>query len=247
MPQFDEDKENELPNTFESPELCNKHESDRNNAPKIPSIEDFQILKPISRGAFGKVFLGQKKDKPGKKYAIKVMKKEDMVIKNMVNQVIAERDALALSKSPFIVRLFYSLQSKSNVYLVMEYMIGGDVKSLLAMYGYFDEDMAIMFIAEVTLALDYLHSHAIIHRDLKPDNMLISQTGHIKLTDFGLSKIDLNRRICIGDVMNTPSVNQAYSSDYFRTPGQVLSLTTNFAFSSQKKHNKSIMQDMTLP
>lgn len=99
----------------------------------------------------------------------------------------------------------------------MEYLIGGDVKSLLHIYGYFDEDMSLKYISEVALALDYLHRHSIIHRyfwklgvicsalfvkltffvicfrDLKPDNMLISNEGHIKLTDFGLSKVKLNR------------------------------------------------------
>ncbi|XP_021090127.1 serine/threonine-protein kinase greatwall isoform X3 [Mesocricetus auratus] len=158
--------------------------------PRPPSIEEFTIVKPISRGAFGKVYLGQK---GGKLYAVKVVKKADMINKNMTHQVQAERDALALSKSPFVVHLYYSLQSASNVYLVMEYLIGGDVKSLLHIYGYFDEDMAIKYICEVALALDYLHRHGIIHRDLKPDNMLISNEGHIKLTDFGLSKVTLNR------------------------------------------------------
>ncbi|MBZ3880592.1 Serine/threonine-protein kinase greatwall [Sciurus carolinensis] len=158
--------------------------------PRPPSIEEFTIVKPISRGAFGKVYLGQK---GGKLYAVKVVKKADMINKNMTHQVQAERDALALSKSPFIVHLYYSLQSASNVYLVMEYLIGGDVKSLLHIYGYFDEEMAVKYISEVALALDYLHRHGIIHRDLKPDNMLISNEGHIKLTDFGLSKVTLNR------------------------------------------------------
>ncbi|XP_023050413.2 serine/threonine-protein kinase greatwall isoform X5 [Piliocolobus tephrosceles] len=162
----------------------------RISVPKPPSIEEFSIVKPISRGAFGKVYLGQK---GGKLYAVKVVKKADMINKNMTHQVQAERDALALSKSPFIVHLYYSLQSANNVYLVMEYLIGGDVKSLLHIYGYFDEEMAVKYISEVALALDYLHRHGIIHRDLKPDNMLISNEGHIKLTDFGLSKVTLNR------------------------------------------------------
>uniref|UniRef100_A0A8C9CG53 Serine/threonine-protein kinase greatwall n=1 Tax=Phocoena sinus TaxID=42100 RepID=A0A8C9CG53_PHOSS len=158
--------------------------------PRPPSIEEFTIVKPISRGAFGKVYLGQKGNRL---YAVKVVKKADMINKNMTHQVQAERDALALSKSPFIVHLYYSLQSANNVYLVMEYLIGGDVKSLLHIYGYFDEEMAVKYISEVALALDYLHRHGIIHRDLKPDNMLISNEGHIKLTDFGLSRVTLNR------------------------------------------------------
>ncbi|XP_014668611.1 PREDICTED: uncharacterized protein LOC106809888 [Priapulus caudatus] len=203
-----------------------------------PSIDDFVLLKPISRGAFGKVYLGYKKTCQSRLYAIKVMKKDEMVNKNMTNQVIAERDALALSSSPFIVRLFYSLQTRRNVFLVMDYMIGGDLKSLLLVYGFFDCPMAVMYIAEVSLALDYLHRHGIIHRDLKPDNMLVSNEGHIKLTDFGLSKVSLNRQIGVADVIGTPFVTKS-GSDYFRTPGQVLSLTSNLAFSVDRTKMQS--------
>ncbi|XP_040844029.1 serine/threonine-protein kinase greatwall isoform X2 [Ochotona curzoniae] len=152
-----------------------------------------------------------------------------MINKNMTHQVQAERDALALSKSPFIVHLYYSLNSASNVYLVMEYLIGGDVKSLLHIYGYFDEDMAVKYISEVALALDYLHRHGIIHRDLKPDNMLITNEGHIKLTDFGLSKVTLNRDINMMDILTTPSMAKP-RKDYSRTPGQVLSLISSLGF-----------------
>ncbi|XP_071796100.1 serine/threonine-protein kinase greatwall-like [Asterias amurensis] len=198
---------------------------------RMPSIDDFIVLKPISKGAFGKVYLGQRKDKD-ELYAIKVMKKSEMLNKNMAQQVTAERDALALSKSPFIVKLFYSIQTPANIYLVMEYMIGGDLKSLLHVCGYFDEDTAVMYTAEIILALEYLHSHGIIHRDLKPDNLLVADDGHVKLTDFGLSQITLNRRINVTDIMSTPSLpsTKSGSRDYFRTPGQLLSLTTTFAF-----------------
>ncbi|XP_015209422.2 serine/threonine-protein kinase greatwall [Lepisosteus oculatus] len=193
--------------------------------PRPPSVHDFLVLKPISRGAFGKVYLARKKSN-SKLYAIKVVKKADMVNKNMIDQVKAERDALALSKSPFIVHLYYSLQTASNIYLVMEYLIGGDVKSLLHVYGYFDEGMSVKYISEVALALDYLHRHGIIHRDLKPDNMLVSNEGHIKLTDFGLSKVNLNRELNMMDILMTPSIEKQ-KQDYFRTPGQVLSLISS--------------------
>ncbi|XP_063395071.1 serine/threonine-protein kinase greatwall isoform X2 [Cydia fagiglandana] len=193
---------------------------------KAPDINDFTIVKPISRGAFGKVFLAHKKNNKELMYAIKVMKKSDMINKNMVTQVVTERNALALSRSPFCVHLFYSLQSVSSVYLVMEYMVGGDLKSLLGMYGFLEESMAVFYIAEVTLALDYLHKHNIIHRDLKPDNMLIAKSGHVKLTDFGLSRIEIHRDLEISDFVNrTPSLN-------LRTPGQLQSLTSHLSFGS---------------
>ncbi|XP_074689526.1 serine/threonine-protein kinase greatwall isoform X1 [Strix aluco] len=176
-----------------------------------------------------------------------VMKKADMINKNMVHQVQAERDALALSKSPFIVHLYYSLQSANNVYLVMEYLIGGDVKSLLHIYGYFDEEMAVKYISEAALALDYLHRHGIIHRDLKPDNMLISNQGHIKLTDFGLSRVTLNREINMIDILTTPSMAKP-KQDYSRTPGQLLSLISSLGFYTpvgmkMPEHNSSQSSD----
>lgn len=198
--------------------------------PKPPSIDDFVVLKPISRGAFGKVYLARKNCN-SRLYAIKVMRKADMVDKNMTGQMKAERDALALSKSPFVVHLFYSLQTATKIYLVMEYLIGGDVKSLLHIYGYFDQDMSIKYISEVAIALDYLHRHGIIHRDLKPDNMLISNEGHIKLTDFGLSKVKLDRELNLMDILTTPSLAKP-KKDYFRTPGQILSLISHLGFNT---------------
>lgn len=193
---------------------------------KLPDINDFCIIKPISRGAFGKVFLGYKKSNIDVMYAIKVMKKTDMVNKNMVSQVVNERNALALTKSPFCVQLYYSLQSASSIYLVMDYMVGGDLKSLLSVYGFFDEAMAAFYIAEVCLALQYLHNHNIIHRDIKPDNMLLSKEGHVKLTDFGLSNVQIHRDLEISDFENwTPNLCT-------RTPGQLYSLTSHLSFGS---------------
>ena len=105
------------------------------------------------------------------------MKKEEMIRKNMTAQVIAERNALALTNSPFCVKLFYCLQSANTIFLVMEYLIGGDLKSLLHECGFFNEDMAKFYVAEIALALSYLHRHSIIHRDLKPDNILLTANG----------------------------------------------------------------------
>lgn len=111
----------------------------------------------------------------------------------------------------------------------MEYMIGGDLKSLLAVSGYFDEAAARFYCAEVTLALQYLHKHGIVHRDIKPDNMLVATSGHLKLTDFGLSKIELSRDLEMSDLVNcSPNLNT-------RTPGQLLSLTSHLSFGSCEK------------
>ncbi|KAL2558524.1 putative serine/threonine protein kinase IRE [Forsythia ovata] len=154
------------------------------------SIEDFEIIKPISRGAFGRVFLARKRA-TGDLFAIKVLKKADMIRKNAVESILAERDILISVRNPFVVRFFYSFTCRENLYLVMEYLNGGDLFSLLRNLGCLEEDMARIYIAEVVLALEYLHSLNVIHRDLKPDNLLIGPDGHIKLTDFGLSKVGL--------------------------------------------------------
>ncbi|TYI82261.1 hypothetical protein E1A91_D05G210300v1 [Gossypium mustelinum] len=154
------------------------------------TIDDFEIIKPISRGAFGKVFLARKRT-TGDLFAIKVLKKLDMIRKNDIERILAERNILIAVRNPFVVRFFYSFTCRDNLYLVMEYLNGGDLYSLLRKVGCLDEDVARTYIAELVLALEYLHSVGIVHRDLKPDNILIAHDGHIKLTDFGLSKIGL--------------------------------------------------------
>ncbi|TKY44812.1 serine/threonine protein kinase IREH1 [Spatholobus suberectus] len=167
------------------------------------SIDDFEIIKPISRGAFGRVFLAKKRT-TGDLFAIKVLKKADMIRKNAVESILAERDILITVRNPFVVRFFYSFTCRENLYLVMEYLNGGDLYSLLRNLGCLDEEVARVYIAEVVLALEYLHSLRVVHRDLKPDNLLIAHDGHIKLTDFGLSKVGL---INSTDDLSGPAVN----------------------------------------
>ncbi|KAF2315753.1 hypothetical protein GH714_040290 [Hevea brasiliensis] len=180
------------------------------------SIEDFEIIKPISRGAFGRVFLARKRA-TGDFFAIKVLKKADMIRKNAVESILAERNILISVCNPFVVRFFYSFTCRENLYLVMEYLNGGDLYSLLRNLGCLDEDMARMYIAEVVLALEYLHSLNVIHRDLKPDNLLIGQDGHIKLTDFGLSKVGL---INSTDDLSGASFNSSAFLDDHETKSQ---------------------------
>jgi serine/threonine-protein kinase RIM15 len=131
---------------------------------KAPSIKDFEIIKPISKGAFGSVFLSKKKT-TGDYFAIKVLKKSDMVVKNQVTNVKAERMIMMLqADSDFVVKLFYTFQSRDYLYLVMEFMVGGDLAALIKGLGSLDEDWARCYTAEVVLGLEYLHDHDIVHR-----------------------------------------------------------------------------------
>ncbi|WVQ85691.1 hypothetical protein IAT38_007857 [Cryptococcus sp. DSM 104549] len=161
-----------------------------------PSIKDFEIIKPISRGAFGSVYLA-KKVATGDYFAIKALKKSDMIAKNQITNVKAERTILMnQASSPYVAKLFFSFQSKDYLYLVMEYLNGGDCSTLVKTLGGLSEEWARNYTAEVVLGLEYLHARNIVHRDIKPDNLLIDSRGHLKLTDFGLSRIGLlNRQV----------------------------------------------------
>jgi len=156
-----------------------------------PSIKDFEIIKPVSKGAFGSVYLSKKKS-TGEYFAIKVLKKADMVAKNQVTNVKAERAIMMWQgESDFVAKLYWTFSSKDYLYLVMEYLNGGDCASLIKVLGGLPEDWVKKYLGEVILGVEHLHSRGIVHRDLKPDNLLIDQKGHLKLTDFGLSRMGL--------------------------------------------------------
>ena len=128
------------------------------------SIKDFEIIKPISKGAFGSVFLAKKKV-TGDYFAIKVLKKADMIAKNQITNVKAERMSLMKqAESPFVANLYFTFQSKENLYLVMEYLNGGDCAALIKSLGSLPEEWTRNYIAEVTLGLEYLHQRGIVHR-----------------------------------------------------------------------------------
>lgn len=155
------------------------------------SIKDFEIIKPISKGAFGSVYLVKKKS-TGDYYAIKVLKKADMVAKNQVTNVKAERAIMMWQgESDFVAKLYWTFSSKDYLYLVMEYLNGGDCASLIKVLGALPEDWTKKYIAEVVLCVQHLHARQIVHRDMKPDNLLIDAKGHLKLTDFGLSRMGM--------------------------------------------------------
>ena len=166
----------------------------RKPPPKV-TIHDFNIIKPISKGAFGRVYLVSKKSN-GDLFAAKVLSKVDMKRKNETKRVKKEKDIMSKLKpiNPFVVKLIYSFQTTKSLFLLMEYQPGGDLHSLLTNLGALEENVVKVYVGEIVLALEFLHESGCVHRDLKPDNILISRAGHIKLTDFGLSEDGVQAR-----------------------------------------------------
>ncbi|CAG9327149.1 unnamed protein product [Blepharisma stoltei] len=151
------------------------------------TIYDFEPISVIGKGAFGEVRVVRNKN-TGEILAMKKMNKSEMVYKNQIQHIRAERDALASSNNPWIVSLKNSFQDEKYLYLVMEYLPGGDLMNLLIKKNVLTEPEARFYIAETILAVDSVHKINYIHRDLKPDNILLDSRGHVKLSDFGLSK-----------------------------------------------------------
>ncbi|KAM4548119.1 microtubule-associated serine/threonine-protein kinase 3 isoform 3-T3 [Odontesthes bonariensis] len=155
-----------------------------------PLESDFQTIKLISNGAYGAVYLVRHQD-TRQRFAMKKINRQNLVLRNQIQQAFVERDILTFAENPFVVSMFCSFETRRHLCMVMEYVEGGDCANLLKNMGPLPVEMSRMYFAETVLALEYLHNYGIVHRDLKPDNLLITSMGHIKLTDFGLSKIGL--------------------------------------------------------
>merc|ERR1719361_2410462 len=167
-------------------------------------VEDFDPLKVIGRGAFGGVRLVQKRD-TGHVYAMKILRKADMVEKEQVAHVRAERDILVEADHQWVVKMFYSFQDPANLYLIMEFLPGGDMMTLLMKKDTLSEEATQFYMAETALAIDSIHKLGFIHRDIKPDNLLLDARGHVKLSDFGL---------CTG-------LKKSHRTDFYRDLSQV--------------------------
>ncbi|KAF6717983.1 Microtubule-associated serine/threonine-protein kinase 1 [Oryzias melastigma] len=157
---------------------------------KPPTEEDFQTIKLISNGAYGAVYLVRHRE-TRQRFAMKKINKQNLILRNQIQQAFVERDILTFAENPFVVSMFCSFETRRHLCMVMEYVEGGDCATLLKNIGALPVELARMYFAETVLALEYLHNYGIVHRDLKPDNLLITSMGHIKLTDFGLSKMGL--------------------------------------------------------
>lgn len=170
----------------------------RNPNPKKVTVEDFELLKLLGRGAHGKVLLCSLKSAPESRYAMKILKKKHIVDAKQLEHTIAEKAILSRMNHPFLVSMKFNFQSDSKLYFVMEFMQGGELFQHLKRVSCFSENQAKFICACLVLALGHLHNSDYIYRDLKPENILFDERGFAKLSDFGLAK-----QVTVGSVANT--------------------------------------------
>ena len=152
------------------------------------TLNDFQIIKLLGKGAFGKVLLVYNEELK-KYFAMKTLRKDYIKKNQQTKHTKEERKILEKIDYPFISKLYYAFQNEKKLFMITEYMPGGEMFYHLHMNDHFNENKARFYIAEIVLAINHLHKNNILYRDLKPENILLDELGHIKLTDFGLSKI----------------------------------------------------------
>jgi serine/threonine protein kinase len=183
MPDAKRNPRNEEIKTLKS---CTASHIERHSSTGV-SLDDFKIEKVLGKGSFGKVFLVTKKD-TDQVYAMKSLRKDMIERRNQRMHTTTERAVLGEVQNPFIVQLRFAFQTPEKLYMVMDFINGGELFFHLRRSGQFTEERSRFYSAEILLALEYLHSIGVIYRDLKPENVLLDAEGHLKLTDFGLSK-----------------------------------------------------------
>ncbi|KAI9300415.1 kinase-like domain-containing protein [Cunninghamella echinulata] len=156
------------------------------NSPTF-GLKEFELLEVLGTGTFGKVMLTKFKT-TNKYYAMKVLKKSEIIRLKQVEHILNEKKILSSIRFPFIVDLFCTFQDDHHLHMLLEYVVGGELFTHLRRAGRFTNDMTRFYASEIVLAIEYLHNKNIIYRDLKPENLLIDNQGHIKITDFGFAK-----------------------------------------------------------
>jgi len=163
------------------------------------NLDDFELLSVIGQGTFGKVIRAKKKG-TNDLYAIKILKKSHVRETAQIDHTLTERQVLQKVVHPYVVNLRYAFQTEDKLYMVMDYVRGGELYQHLKKFKFFEPQRVRLFAAEILLALSYLHDMHFVYRDLKPENLLLDEQGHIRLTDFGLSKkmgkTDLAKTFC---------------------------------------------------
>mmetsp|Transcript_5819 Transcript_5819/g.6472 ORF Transcript_5819/g.6472 Transcript_5819/m.6472 type:complete len:743 (+) Transcript_5819:305-2533(+) len=158
-----------------------------------PDVQTFKKLKVIGKGGFSKVYLVRKKD-TGKMYAMKVIKKSLVAKRGKFQNILTEKKILSGANHPFLVNLFWAFQSEKNLHFILKFCAGGELFYHLTRHPNLTETQAQFYFAEVLLGIEYLHKHNIVYRDLKPENILLDLDGHIRIADFGLSKLNMSQR-----------------------------------------------------
>ncbi|XP_076311665.1 cAMP-dependent protein kinase catalytic subunit 3-like isoform X3 [Tachypleus tridentatus] len=159
----------------------------KTNGDRDYSFKDFEVKKTIGTGTFGRVCLCRDKVTGGY-YALKILEKADVIRLKQVEHVKNEKTILQQVTHPFIIDMIWSTHDDSSLYMLFEYVCGGELFSYLRNAGRFNSTMGTFYAAEIVLALEYLHKYQIVYRDLKPENLLLDRDGNLKITDFGFAK-----------------------------------------------------------
>ena len=177
-------------NVFENDSPFSSSRNKNNQTHKKVKLEDFKFIRLIGIGSYGKIYVASKKSS-NKLYAIKILNKKNIYNPTEKQNIRTERAVLAKLNHPFIMKLYYAFQTKGSLYFITEFMHGGELNYHIykEKNNYFSEEKARFYAAEIIIAINYLHMNNCIYRDLKPENVLIDKDGHIKLIDFGLSKL----------------------------------------------------------
>lgn len=156
------------------------------------TVADFEIICTIGTGSFGKVRLVKYKLN-GQCYAMKTLRKSEIIRMKQVDHIMSEQHILSLVDHPFLVKMYDSFQDDTYLYMVLDFIIGGEVFSHLRALGSFTNEMAKFYTAQITLAFEFLHTRSIVYRDLKPENLLLDRNGYVQVVDFGFAKVVRDR------------------------------------------------------
>jgi len=204
--------QNQAAGQYEPPKIAsstdNKSTKKKSNVQQFKlskkvTIDDFETVKCIGKGSFAKVMMVKKKD-TGDIFAMKCLTKKDLVKRKQIQHTMTEREVISNIKHPFIVSLHFAFQTETKLYLVTDFFNGGELFWHLKNENNFTETRARFYAAEIVLALECLHESGIVYRDMKPENLLLDSDGHIRLTDFGLSKDSLHGNAVTKTFCGTP-------------------------------------------
>jgi len=204
-------------------------EEDEDSDSSKVNLDDFELLAVLGRGGFGKVMQVRHKV-DGEVYAMKILKKNELVKRRQVERTQTERTILAAVKHPFIVCLHYAFQNQSKLYMVMDFVQGGDFFTLMRKHRRLPEEWVRIYIGEIAMALQHLHDMDVVYRDLKPENILLCGDGHLKLTDFGLSRFFETRPPAPEDMIGEDDIvtRSFCGTEQYMSPEMLLQQGHNF-------------------